>query len=241
MDSVLAQTYPNLEYIVIDGGSADNSRELIQSHADRIAYWVSEPDRGVYHAMNKGIKQATGDYLLFLNSGDSFVHEQVLAQLIEGEEAGVDLIYGDLKRSFPDGHEDVVPMPEFITVDTMMTWTLCHPVTLIHRRLFQDYGLYDERLKIVADWAFFFKVIVLGNATQKHKPVVVANFVMDGMSSLPQNQKKIDAERDWVKKNYPSPAFLKLYQDYFLYKDMYHNKWVQRLRKIHKIIKSIKG
>ena len=78
MKSVLEQTYGNIEYIVIDGGSTDGSKEYIKEHSQSLAYWVSEPDKGIYNAMNKGIDQATGEYLLFLNSGDELIDKEVM-------------------------------------------------------------------------------------------------------------------------------------------------------------------
>src|SRR5690606_105779 len=81
MASVLEQTYAHVEYLVVDGGSTDGSVDVITSHADRLAYWVSEPDRGVYHAMNKGIERATGEYLLFLNSGDRLMEPETLTDV----------------------------------------------------------------------------------------------------------------------------------------------------------------
>lgn len=232
LESVKVQTNVDYEHIVVDGGSSDGSVDTLSAFRNDRLKWISERDSGLYHAMNKGIAKATGDYLLFLNSGDYLVAPSVLENLLNGEKGDIDLLYGDLERSFPDGTEDIVTMPDFITVETMMTWTLCHPVTLIHRRLFEDYGLYDERIKIVADWAFFLKVIVLGDASQKHKNVTVAKFMMDGMSSLPENQEKIFNEREWVKANYLSPAFIRFYQDYCAYKNFFNLKWVQRLRRI---------
>ncbi|RZK11393.1 MAG: glycosyltransferase [Flavobacterium sp.] len=230
--SVANQTYKHLEYLVIDGKSTDESVEVIRRYSDRVDFWCSEPDTGIYNAMNKGIAQAKGTYLLFLNSGDWLVDASVIENLAKNENGEVDLVYGNLQRTFPDGAGDYVEMPGFIDVETMMHWTLCHPVTLIHYRLFKDYGFYDERLKIVADWAFFFKVLLLGNATQRHKPVTVTNFIMDGMSSLVENQEKINKEREWVKNNYTSPTFRKFYQEYFVYRNFYHEKWSERLKKV---------
>ena len=77
-DSVFAQDFNDFEYIVIDGGSNDGSKELIEENTDKISYWISEPDKGIYNAMNKGIKVANGEYLLFLNSGDKFYNKKSL-------------------------------------------------------------------------------------------------------------------------------------------------------------------
>lgn len=235
--SVAEQTWNDLEFIIIDGGSTDGSAAFIESQNESVNSWVSEPDKGIYNAMNKGIAKARGEYLLFLNSGDMLVDENVINSLITGEAENIDLIYGDLKRTFTDGSQDIVEMRDFIDVETIMNFTLCHPVTLIHRRLFEEYGLYDERLKIVADWAFFLKVILLGNATQKHKKIVVSDFYMDGMSSLPSNQPRIHQEREWVKSNYLSPAFIKFFNDYTIYKKFYQSKWLTRARKIYAFFK----
>ncbi|WP_291275238.1 glycosyltransferase, partial [Flavobacterium sp.] len=82
IESVINQTYKNFEFIIIDGGSTDQSSEIIKNYQDKINYWVSEPDKGVYSAMNKGIKVANGDFLIFMNSGDVFINENVLQNVV---------------------------------------------------------------------------------------------------------------------------------------------------------------
>lgn len=93
--SVLSQTYPYVEYIIIDGGSTDGTVDFIKKYADRIDYWVSEPDNGIFHAMNKGIEAATGDYINFMNSGDFFVHEETLKEAVMKFDVSSEIIYGD--------------------------------------------------------------------------------------------------------------------------------------------------
>lgn len=96
MLSVINQTYENIEYIIIDGGSTDGTVDIIKKYADRIAYWVSEPDKGIYDAMNKGIKVATGEWINFMNAGDSFVDETVLHKVFGNKNySSYDAIYGD--------------------------------------------------------------------------------------------------------------------------------------------------
>ena len=95
LKSVINQNLKNFEYIVIDGGSTDGSKELIEKYADKISYWVSEPDRGIYHAMNKGIVKASGEYLLFMNSGDLFYNNFILNEVID-DISKYDLIYFDI-------------------------------------------------------------------------------------------------------------------------------------------------
>ncbi len=93
------QDYANLEYIVIDGGSADGSLEVIERHAADITRWVSEPDRGIYDAMNKGVAMATGDYCIFMNAGDTFVAPDTVNTVVAGMERGDDVVYGDIVKN----------------------------------------------------------------------------------------------------------------------------------------------
>lgn len=97
MLSVLHQTYPDIEYIIIDGGSTDGTVDIIKKYADRLAYWVSEPDKGIYDAMNKGIDIATGDYINFMNAGDKFYQHNTVASLLESFTImePTTIIYGD--------------------------------------------------------------------------------------------------------------------------------------------------
>src|SRR5262249_31677404 len=132
--SVLAQSCRDLEYIVIDGGSSDGSVAVLEEFASRLGHWVSEPDRGVYHAMNKGIGAATGESLLFLNSGDIFRPPDSLQTLLdEGE--GRDIVYGDLVVQDGKG-EWIRTYPDVLTFDYFRRDSLPHPCSLIRRSLF---------------------------------------------------------------------------------------------------------
>jgi glycosyltransferase involved in cell wall biosynthesis len=95
LESVTGQIYSNFEYIVINGGSTDGSKELLEKYTDKISYWVSEPDQGIYHAMNKGIEKASGEYLLFMNSGDLFYNSGILKEVVD-HISKYDLIYFDI-------------------------------------------------------------------------------------------------------------------------------------------------
>lgn len=101
--SVLDQDYPNIEYIVIDGGSNDGSLDIIAKNAANIDYWVSEPDDGIYNAMNKGLSHAHGDYVLFLNSSDEFVNSEVVSKTVEQITPDLDVIYGSSVQINSDG------------------------------------------------------------------------------------------------------------------------------------------
>ena len=114
-DSVFAQTYVDFDYLVIDGGSNDGSRELIESNKDKLAYWLSEKDRGIYDAMNKGIDNAKGEYLLFLNSGDYLYNKDVLREVAESG-LDADIVYGDIIWD-TDGVQSENRFPDKISFD----------------------------------------------------------------------------------------------------------------------------
>ena len=102
--SVINQTYPNIEYIVIDGGSNDGTVDIIKKYQNKISYWVSEPDKGIYDAMNKGIRMATGDWINFMNAGDTFFCDTSLNLLFIPEpESDIDIIYGDTEFIYAFG------------------------------------------------------------------------------------------------------------------------------------------
>ncbi len=231
--SVVNQNFSDFEYIVIDGASTDGSTDVIKKYSEKINYWVSEPDSGIYNAMNKGIRQAKGEYLLFINSGDTLYNNEVLTDIFQHSLESY-LIYGDLHRIFPNGETDIVKMPDYVGIDQMMQATLTHPTTFIKRELFDRYGLYREDLKIVSDWAFFLKVIVFANTSRTHLPIVVASFDMDGLSS--QNIKLVQEERQRVINESFSYELYEMYYTYGSYKNFYNNRIFRLLRSVKKNI-----
>lgn len=196
MTSVLDQTYTNIEYIIIDGGSTDGSKEHIESCNESLAYWVSEPDKGIYHAMNKGIDQATGDYLLFLNSGDWLVGSDILDS-VKPSEFYHDLISCSL-HVVGDNIDYVKSMPEEIRFSFMHRRTLPHQSTFIKRKLFKTIGYYDENLKFVSDWKFFILAICKYKATFINIPIILSSYNLFGYSSLEENAKLLKSERKGV-------------------------------------------
>lgn len=165
VESVLNQTYQTIEYIIIDGGSSDGSRSYIQENSSRIHYWESCSDRGIYHAMNKGIDKATGDYLLFLNSGDWLVDQGVIERAKKQINRKSDLIAGDLIKIFSDGSQVEEQMLDNLSLRSFLKNGLAHPVTFMNAELFRKYGNYDESYPIAADWVYFLMLF----AKKKHK------------------------------------------------------------------------
>jgi glycosyltransferase involved in cell wall biosynthesis len=207
--SVLSQTFRAIEYIIIDGGSKDESVSVIKEYEDHLTYWVSEKDKGVYNAMNKGIVKATGEYLLFLNSGDVLAANDVLEKMLLQKNSHADILYGYMKRVFPDGRKELIRFPSKIDMGFLLHRTLGHPSTFFKKELFDKYGLYREDMKIAADWAFFVKAIGVGSATQQSKPMAVSVFAMDGISSNKDNALLTAKEKNMILAEFFSPDQLK--------------------------------
>ena len=194
IDSVVSQTFRDFEWIVIDGGSTDGSKELIEQYADHFSYWVSEPDKGIYNAMNKGIKVAKGEYLQFLNSGDWLVDEKALERCF-WHESKADIAYGDLW--FCNGEEkERYKYPNKLTLKYLYDFSLGHCASFIRKEVIEN-ELYNENLKIVSDWEFFLKQ-ALNNKTFEYIDEVVACFDMSGLSSM--NEQLVNQERNKVLK-----------------------------------------
>lgn len=180
IDSVVNQTYDNYEYIIIDGGSTDGSLDIIKRYNDFITYWVSEKDRGIYHAMNKGVTQAHGDYCIFMNSGDCFYDRDVLTNVSnvitdEGVVVGK-VVY--------DNDNIISPPPKSgeLTLYHLYSGAIPHQGSFIKTDLLRKYP-YDENLKISSDWKFFLQTLILDNCSIRYSDVFVARYDMHGFSS----------------------------------------------------------
>ncbi len=193
MTSVLDQTYKSIEYIIIDGGSTDGSKEYIETHKDSLSYWVSEPDTGIYNAMNKGISRATGDYLLFLNSGDWLVGEKIIEN-IEPEAFNADIISCNIEV-IGNGRRFIKSPPETIKFSYLYKNTLPHQSTFIKKELFNSVGYYDENLVITADWKFFIQAICTFNYSYSKIDKVLSFYNLEGISAQKENILKLKKER----------------------------------------------
>jgi len=178
IESVVNQTYQDFEYIVIDGGSTDGSVDVIKEYADRIDYWVSESDKGIYNAMNKGILQAHGEYLNFMNSGDCFYDEDVLKNV--KSYLNSDIVCGKIKTT--DNIEHWSFDKEEVTMMLFYNGNLPHQASFIRRELF-TYSLYNEEYRIVSDWLFFIEKIVVENCSYNNIPLTISLFDVGGISS----------------------------------------------------------
>lgn len=191
IESVKAQNYSDMEYIIVDGGSTDKSVDIIKENEAFIDKWVSEKDNGIYNALNKGIQMATGDYLLFLNSGDHFYNSDVLNKN-QYHIRGKDLIAFDI-HVFGQGFDQINKHPDELKFSFLFEETLAHQSVFIKKSLFYKVGLYDETLKIVADWKFFIQAVVSHHCTYKSIHEVLSTYYLDGISS--------GAEGTFIRKN----------------------------------------
>lgn len=178
--SVLGQDYPNVEYIVIDGGSKDGTKEIIERYADEIGYWVSEPDGGIYNAMNKGIDAATGDWIIFMNAGDTFHEDTVLSKVFAKQYAAeVEVIYGNVSMVFPTKG---ALMKSFANLKAeSKAFDICHQGAFTRLNVLKQIH-YDESYRIMADLDSFRKIYEHGGGFE-YRDVVIADFDLMGISS----------------------------------------------------------
>lgn len=196
MQSVINQDCSDYEHIIIDGGSTDASIEVIQKHQDKIAYWVSEKDAGIYNAMNKGIQKATGDFLFFLNSADTLVDNNVLSTIKPALNNDF-LVCGNSKFG-----ADIKKPPKEMTLNYLLLWHLPHQAIFFPKSSFKSVGLYNENYKIISDWIWYFEFFI--KIQNKFRPVdvVVSNFDLNGFSS--KNATLALQERnEYLETNYP--------------------------------------
>lgn len=197
MLSILKQTYDNIEYLIIDGDSKDktvlNAKEVIAQYPSKDIKLSSEPDKGIYDAMNKGIKIATGEWLLFMNAGDKFLSDNTLEEFSNYLSTDIDILRGNILRIY----DKFKAKSQGITVQDptlmdMISGGFHHQACLIRRQLFTDYGLYSTKYKLCSDWIFFFDCIVLHHVKSKYVDYTVSAFRMDGASS--NNTRKYENE-----------------------------------------------
>lgn len=192
--SVLNQTYKNIEYIIIDGGSTDGTVDIIKKYSNRISYWVSEKDNGIYDAMNTGTDIANGDYLNFMNSDDYFFSENVINNVIPFCNQKYDIIYGDTEVRYKDF--------KFIKKNSNPNHLWMSPVnhqsSFIKRETMQKYK-YNTANRLVADFEFFLNVYYSEGGAIKKIDEVIASYYADGISGKEDKQVIIDCYKTITK------------------------------------------
>lgn len=230
IDSVVSQTFRDFEWIVIDGGSTDGSKELIEQYSDHFVYWISEPDNGIYNAMNKGIQVAKGEYLQFLNSGDWIWGKNTL-DIVFSEKRNEDILYGDCIEA--DSSRSVFP-EKFDTI-FLYRGNINHQSSFIKANLFQNH-LYSEKYKVASDWEFLLSKILFENASY-HKVNTIVTGVQAGHSYDPSLS---SLEREDILKNTFSPMQRETIEGYAKHIDNPMRPYYEYLRHYPKMEKMIR-
>ena len=219
-ESVVAQTEQNFEWIVIDGGSDMKTQRIWQEYRHRINKFVSEKDSGIYNAMNKGIRLATGEYLLFLNAGDALEDAEVISNVIKMK-LDREIVYGDVRPVGCGVGKRVQTFPDFIERSYWIRHTICHNATFVKKSLFDEFGLYDETLRIVADGKKWLEFFLLRKCSYKHISVTVTQFDENGISTDPKWRWLLMKEREIILKDYFSLKEIKQEEN----RVEYNNVW----------------
>lgn len=206
VNSVFAQTFKDVEYIVIDGDSNDGSADLIEQHKGKISKYVIEKDTGIYNAMNKGIRLSSGEYLLFLNSGD-YLESTATLDKVAKHLHSYDIIYGNMIID-KDGKFTQGISPKKLEFEEMIRGTLWHPVSFIKRTLFDTYGLYKENYKIISDYEFFLRTIFVERVSTQHINEFISVFNTKGIGSSDKFKAIHDVEKYEVQTNLFHPEII---------------------------------
>ena len=246
LNSVLTQTYGEFEHIIVDGASTDNSVNVIKEYVRKVesgewrvksVVWTSEPDNGIYNAMNKGIRKASGEYIQILNSGDMLATPDVTQRMMEALDklvngnwslvSQVPILYGNMiKKDYATGKIIGKSGEVEYSLRNYYSSTMNHDCCYIRRDLFEKYGLYDEDLKIVSDWKWFLQVVGLGNMKPEYVDIDVTVFDASGISETNLELRK--KERRQVLEKLIPPAVLADYDKYAFSTSQY-----DRLKKYH--------
>lgn len=211
IDSVLGQTYPNIEYIIVDGLSTDGTVGIIQDYEDRIAHWKSEPDAGIGDAFNKGLQMATGDYIQYLNADDLLAGSDVIsrmAQLIR-EHGCPPLIYGDMGLISQHSNQILQEFSMDFSVSTFLKGrTLPHPALFAHKSYFDKYGNFDNSFRIAMDYDWLLRGALKERVV--HVPLQVSLFRYGGISTVNKKLSRNEVIAALKKNNFISGRYEEL-------------------------------
>lgn len=185
INSVLQQDYPDIEYIVVDGGSSDGTLEVVRSFGNRISQFISEPDQGIYDAINKGIKLATGDIIGILNSDDVFYNNMIIARIAASfESENPDAVYGDVQFINEEG--SVVryySSKRFCPEQFRFGFMPAHPSFYAKRALFEKFGCYMTDYRIAADYELLIRFLYTHRINAKYIEMPFVNMLRGGVSN----------------------------------------------------------
>ena len=187
IESILNQTYKNIEYIIVDGSSTDGTVELIKEYGNKINKFISEPDNGIYDAMNKGIRLATGDIVGILNSDDFYINNQVIEEVVkEFEEKEVDSVYADLVFVKPENTKKVVryyDSSHFSIEKFAYGWMPAHPTFFVKREMYEKYGVFKTDYKIAADYELLVRFLAKKKVSYSYMQEPIVKMRIGGAST----------------------------------------------------------
>ena len=187
IQSVLSQTYPDIEYVIVDGKSKDNTVEVVKSFGNRISKFVSEPDKGIYDALNKGIRMATGDVIGFMHSDDLFAADDIIEKVATlFAKNNVDSIYGDLEYVYKNDTNKVLrywKSGEFSIRKLKMGWMPPHPTFYVKKAVYDKYGLFNTNFRIAADYDTILRFLGKHRISTMYLPEVMVKMRVGGASN----------------------------------------------------------
>ena len=209
--SIINQSYSDIELVIIDGDSSDNTKEILEQCSEKIAYCLSESDTGVYNAMNKGIKAAKGDILYFLNANDYLFDENVIADVVAAfKSSKADILWGGLANLGTNGEIQICKENYIDKLFFLNGENMCHQCIFYKSELFNKYGFYDESFKIAADYDFNLKVLIKNKVKYTVFERIIAKFSLGGFSTSEKYRDILLKERDIVINRYFSNYEIKL-------------------------------
>lgn len=215
--SIITQDYANIEYIIIDGDSNDGTVDIIKEFIDNVDYYISEKDRGIYDAMNKGIIAATGDIVGILNSDDFYPNNFVLSNVAKSfEQQKCDAVYGDLvyvNAKNTSKIERYWQAGTYSTIQIKNGWMLPHPTFFVKLSVYKRFGLYNTELKQAADYNMILKLLYKHNISVSYLPMILVKMRMGGASNVSLLQRLKANKEDglaWTKNQLNKPLFLRI-------------------------------
>jgi glycosyltransferase involved in cell wall biosynthesis len=201
--TVAAQTHPALEYIIIDGASTDGTQAIVERHRATVSQFISEPDDGLYDAMNKGIARATGEYILFLGADDRLYDREVMSDIARflAAHGEADFVYGNIAVRSPDGCEVIFrPPPPEEALKFLICGCLPHQASFARRDIFERLGTFDLKYKISGDYDWFLRVVGSPDSRVRYVDRTVASYFADGLSN---NLERSQAEAYAIQNAFP--------------------------------------
>ena len=217
IESILSQDHENIECIIIDGGSTDGTLEIVRKYSDRISYFVSELDDGIYDGMNKGIQAATGDIVGILNSDDFYPNSYVISNVAKTfVNQDCDAVYGDLVYVKENDTSKIArywQSGEYTIKKIKNGWMLPHPTFFVKKEMYDRHGYYNTDLKSAADYEMILKLLYKKNISVFYIPMILVKMRMGGRSNASiMNRVRANKEDGlaWTKNQLNKPMFVRI-------------------------------